>query len=156
MLQQAKDEDLTINVRHAKVLFCGAAKAGKTSFSHLLRNKEHDTDYKSTPAGDVQQVLVSDKVNVVGTNWISLDSKLETQQITNRLIAKLQNQKENKSPIHQNITRKFKNNSKMYNHINKLLQKQHIISVKMYLIQNQGRTYQKLTFLLLHPTANLH
>ena len=110
MLQQAKDEGLTINVRHAKVLFCGAAKAGKTSFSHLLRNEEHDTDYKSTPAGDAQQVLISDKVNVVGTNWISLDSKLETQQITNRLIAKLRNQKDDKPPVHQNIRRKFKIN----------------------------------------------
>ena len=110
MLQQAKDEGLTINVRHAKVLFCGAAKAGKTSFSHLLRNKEHDTDYKSTPAGDAQQVLISDKVNVVGTNWISLDSKLETQQITNRLIAKLRNQKDDKPPVHQNIRRNFKIN----------------------------------------------
>ena len=110
MLQQAKDEGLTINVRHAKVLFCGAAKAGKTSFSRHLRNQEHDTDYKSTPAGDAQQVLISDKVNVVGANWISLDSKLETQQITNRLIAKLRNKKDDKPTIHQKTKRKFKIN----------------------------------------------
>ena len=91
MLQQAKNEGLTINVRHAKVIFCGAAKAGKTSFSRLLRNEEHEATYKSTPAADSQQVLISDKVNVVGRDWINLDSKLETQQITNRLILKLQN-----------------------------------------------------------------
>ena len=98
MLQQAKNEGLTVNVRHAKILFCGAAKAGKSSFSRLLRNVEHEKVYKSTPAGDTQQVLISEKVNEVGTkvnvidsNWISLDSKLETQQITNRLI-KLQKQ----------------------------------------------------------------
>ena len=109
MLRQAKDEGLTINVRHAKVLFCGAAKAGKTSFSRLLRNEEHDKSYESTPAGDAQQVLISDKVNVVGTNWISLDNKLETQQITNRLIAKLRNQEDNGSPMHYTIKGMYTN-----------------------------------------------
>ena len=93
MIQQAKYEGLTINVRHAKVLFCGASCAGKTSFSRLLRNEEHVKTYKSTPAANSQQVLLSDKVNVVGTNWISLDSKLETQQVTSRLVLKLQCQK---------------------------------------------------------------
>ena len=93
MLQQAKDEGLTINVRHAKILFCGAARAGKTSFCRLLRNEEHEKEYKSTRAANAQQVLISDKVNVVGSNWICLDKKLETQQITNRLILKLQSKK---------------------------------------------------------------
>ena len=92
MLQQAKDEGLTINVRHAKILFCGASCAGKTSFSHLLKNQKHEAVYKSTPAGDAQQVLLSGRVNVEGTNWINLDSKLETQELTRRLILKLQNQ----------------------------------------------------------------
>ena len=90
MIQQAKNENLTINVRHAKILLCGAAKAGKTSFSRLLRNQKHETDYISTLAGDAQQVLISDKVNVLDSNWISLDSKTETQEITKRLILKLQ------------------------------------------------------------------
>ena len=93
MLLQAKSEGLTIKVRHAKILFCGASHAGKTSFSRHLRNEEHEKIYKSTPAANAQQVLISDKVNVVDTNWISLDSKLETQQITSRLIRKLQSQK---------------------------------------------------------------
>ena len=107
MLQQAKNEGLTVNVRHAKILFCGAAKAGKSSFSRLLRNEEHETVYKSTPVGDTQQVLISEKVNervgtkvnVIDKSWISLDSRLETQQITNRLILKLQNQKDAKSSM---------------------------------------------------------
>ena len=94
MVQQAKNEGLTINVRHAKILFCGAACAGKTSFSRVLRNEEHVKAYKSTPAAHSQQVLLSDKVNVVGTNWVSLDSKSETQEVTSRLIWKLQSQKD--------------------------------------------------------------
>ena len=93
MIQEAKNDSLTINVRHAKILFCGASCAGKTSFSRFLRNEEHVKIYKSTPAATSQQVLLSDKVNVVGTNWVSLDSKLETQQLTSRLILKLQSQK---------------------------------------------------------------
>ena len=95
IIQQAKNEDLTINVRHAKILFCGASCAGKTSFSHLLRNEDHVKAYKSTPAANSQQVLLSDKVSVVGTNWVSLDSKSETKQVTSRLILKLQSQKRN-------------------------------------------------------------
>ena len=90
MVQQAKDEGLTINVRHAKLLFCGASCAGKTSFSRLLRNQKHSAIYESTPAGDSQQVLISGKVNVVGTNWINLDDKLETQELTKRLIQNFQ------------------------------------------------------------------
>ena len=90
MLQQAKIEGLTINVRHAKILFCGASCAGKTSFSRLLKHQKHKTVYKSTPAGDAQQVLISGRVNVEGTNWINLDSKLETQELRRRLVVKLQ------------------------------------------------------------------
>ena len=93
MILQAKNDGLTINVRHAKILFCGACCAGKTSFSRLLRNEEHEKAYKSTPAANSQQVLLSDKINVVDTNWVSLDSKSETQQVTSRLIRKLQYQK---------------------------------------------------------------
>ena len=91
MLQEAKNEGLTIKVRHAKILFCGASKAGKTSFSRLLRNQKHETDYKSTPAGESQQVLISEKVNVVGTNWVELDCKLEAKNIIDRLILKMRN-----------------------------------------------------------------
>ena len=106
MLQQAKNEGLTINVRHAKILFCGASHAGKTSFSRLLRNQQHDPDYNSTPSGDTQQVLISgEKVSVEGTNWINLDRKLETEELTKRLIVKLQGQTDvdtDKSPLNGN------------------------------------------------------
>ena len=110
MLQQAKNEGLTINVRHAKVLFCGASCAGKTSFSCLLKNQKHEAVYKSTPAGDAQQVLISGRVNVEGTNWINLDSKLETQELTKRLILKLQIQENtdtNIPPLNRNSSSKF-------------------------------------------------
>ena len=87
MLKQAKHEGHTINVRHAKILFCGASHAGKTSFSRLLRGKKHETVYISTPAGDTQQVLLSgEKVNVEDTNWRSLDSESETQELTKKLV----------------------------------------------------------------------
>ena len=91
MVQQAKNEDLTINVRHAKILCCGAAKGGKTSFSRLLRNEDHSKVYESTSVGDTHQILISGtKVNIVGKNWVSLNSKLEIEEITKRLILKLQ------------------------------------------------------------------
>ena len=107
MLQQAKNEGLTINVRHAKVLFCGASCAGKTSFSRLLKNQNHEAAYKSTPAGDAQQMLLTGRVNVEGTNWINLDSKLETQELTKRLILKLQNQENTDITINRNSSSKF-------------------------------------------------
>ena len=110
MLQQAKNEGLTINVRHAKVLFCGASCAGKTSFSRLLKNQKHEAVYKSTPAGDAQQVLISGRVNVEGTNWINLDSKSETQELTKRLILKLKNQESTDitiPPLNRNSSSKF-------------------------------------------------
>ena len=104
MLQQAKSEGLTINVRHAKILFCGASSAGKSSFCRLLTNQEHEEVYKSTPVGYAQQVLISgERVNVVGSNWISLDTHLEIQELTRRLISRLQNQKDTNmdtAPIH--------------------------------------------------------
>ena len=110
MLRQAKNEGLTINVRHAKVLFCGASCAGKTSFSRLLKNQKHEVVYKSTPAGDAQQVLISGRVNVEGTDWINLDSKLETQELTKRLIIKLQHQQNtdiNIPPLNENSSSTF-------------------------------------------------
>ena len=91
LLRQAKNEDLTINVRHARITVCGASGSGKTSFIHLLQNKRHKTYDESTPAG-AGVAIISEKINLQGTDWITLDSRLETQQITNRLIFKLQQQ----------------------------------------------------------------
>ena len=91
MLKQAKSEGLTIKVKHAKILFCGASSAGKTSFCRLLKGEKHETVHKSTPAGHSQQVLLSgEKINVVGSTWISLNTQLETKELTKKLIARLQ------------------------------------------------------------------
>ena len=95
MVQQAKSEGITINVRHAKILFCGASRAGKSSFSRLLRNRSYKK-LESTPAGHTKQVLIAGKVNVVGSDWISLDSSLETQTLTEKLHLILQSKKDTK------------------------------------------------------------
>ena len=89
MLYEAKRQGLTIKVTHAKVLFCGSSKAGKSSFSRLLRNEKHEHEYESTPVADTRQLLVSGKVNVTGTDWKDLDSNLEIQQLRKRFIHKL-------------------------------------------------------------------
>ena len=101
MVQQAKSEGTTINVRHAKILFCGASRAGKTCFSRLLRNKSYKNS-ESTPAGHTKQVLIAGKVNVVGSDWVNLESDSETQALIEKLQLNLQykhNTKEVKSPV---------------------------------------------------------
>ena len=101
MVQKAKNEDTTINVRHAKILFCGASRAGKTCFSRLLRNKSYK-DSESTEAGHTKQVLIAGKVNLVGSDWVNLDSDSETQALAEKLQLILQyknDTKENKSPV---------------------------------------------------------
>ena len=101
MVQQAKSESITINVRHAKILFCGASRAGKTCFSRLLRNKSYKNS-ESTPAGHTKQVLIAGKVNVVDSEWVNLESDSETQALTEKLQLILQyknDTKEDKSPV---------------------------------------------------------
>ena len=96
MVQKAKDEGLTIKVRHAKILFCGAPRVGKTSFSRLLRNKEHK-EVGSTDAGHAKQVLISGKVNVVEKEWINLNRKLETHRLTEILSLKVHEEEQIKN-----------------------------------------------------------
>ena len=89
MLHEAKKQGLTIKLRHAKLLFCGPSKAGKSSFSRLLRNKAHENTYISTLVGETKQLLVSGMVDVTGTGWKDLDSNLEIQELRRRFIDKL-------------------------------------------------------------------
>ena len=95
MVQQAKSEGITINVRHAKMLFCGASRAGKTCFSRLLRNESYKNS-ESTPAGHTKQVLIAGKVNVVGSDWVNLESHSETQALTEKLQLILQHKNDTK------------------------------------------------------------
>ena len=92
MVQKAKNEGLTVNVRHTKILFCGAPQVGKTSFCRLLRNKEHK-ELGSTDAGHAKQVLLG-KVNVIDTEWINLDRNLEIQTLTEILNLKVHEQEQ--------------------------------------------------------------
>jgi len=62
IILQTKRNGLTIKIRHAKVVFCGASKAGKTSFSRLLRNIPFEQNYNSTGIGDSKQVLISSNI----------------------------------------------------------------------------------------------
>ena len=89
IIRQAKRDGLTIKIRHAKVVFCGSSKAGKTSFSHLLRNIPLEDSYISTGVGDSKQVLIS-KVNVRGTDWKDLDIKEEIQALMENLISRVE------------------------------------------------------------------
>ena len=88
-LHEAKKQGLTLTLRHAKIMFCGPSKAGKTSFSHLLRNIPLRKGYNSTPLGEAQQILVSQKVDVIGTEWKYLDVELEMQKIMSLLVSRL-------------------------------------------------------------------
>ena len=117
MVQQAKDEDLTIKVRHAKIMFCGASHAGKSSFSRLLQNKPHKYEYESTAVGETTQVmsnsegsnclgpddkkyLISEKVS---SSWVALDSKKETERLTNIMWLLLEKQKKTEDGNHSSI-----------------------------------------------------
>ena len=93
LIQHAKERKLTIELCHAKIMFCGSSKAGKTSFTKLLQNIEFDvTNYTSTDVGETTQVLVSDMVNVRGTEWFHLNAELEIKQLTQKLLTKVKDE----------------------------------------------------------------
>ena len=90
LIQHAKEKKLTIELCHAKIMFCGSSKAGKTSFIKLLQNIEFDDkNYTSTDVGETTQVLVSDMINVRGTEWFHLNAELEIKQLTQKLLSKV-------------------------------------------------------------------
>ena len=93
LIQYAKSRKLTIELCHAKIMFCGSSKAGKTSFTKLLQNIEFDNEnYTSTDVGETTQVLVSDMVNVRGTEWFHLNAELEIKQLTQKLLTKIKDE----------------------------------------------------------------
>ena len=85
LLLEAKRQGATMKVRHAKILFCGASGAGKTSFCRLLKNVPLDKEWNSTGLGDSQQIMVSEKATMESNEWSELDPPEEINQLKLRL-----------------------------------------------------------------------
>ena len=85
LIQEAKGRGLTIKVRYAKILFCGASGAGKTSFTHLLKNKKLETKQHSTGLTNLQHIMISEKASFEGTEWIDLNPYEEFLQLKLRM-----------------------------------------------------------------------
>ena len=88
-------------------MVCGAAKAGKTNFTYLLRNKKLKEKYESTGVSDTKQVVVKQKsninsdtkeavtklkFNICGTDWTDLTDKLEYEELIQTLLSELNKQ----------------------------------------------------------------
>ncbi|XP_065909288.1 uncharacterized protein [Dysidea avara] len=89
LINEAKKGGYTMKVRHAKVLFCGASGAGKTSFVRLLKNEEFESKHDSTGLGDTQQIMISRKATIQGTKWVDLNPTEELSQLKLRIHHKL-------------------------------------------------------------------
>ena len=74
-----------MKVRHAKILFCGASGAGKTSFCRLLKNKPLDEEWNSTGLGDSQQIMITEKATLKNNEWTELNPAEEIDQLKLRL-----------------------------------------------------------------------
>ena len=85
LLVDAKQQGLTMKVRHAKILFCGASGAGKTSFCQLLKNIPLDKKRNSTGLGDSQQIMVTEKATMKNNEWTHLLPEEEIHQLKLRL-----------------------------------------------------------------------
>ena len=85
LLLEAKQQGATMKVRHAKILFCGASGAGKTSFSRLLKNVPLDEKRNSTGVGESQQIMISEKATMKNNEWSELSPAEEINQLKLRL-----------------------------------------------------------------------
>ena len=94
LVQEAKEKGLTMKIRHAKILFCGASGAGKTSFARLLKDRKYQVKQCSTGLGDLQQIMLSEKASFEGTKWVDLHPPEEFLQLKLRLYHKLLSQTE--------------------------------------------------------------
>ena len=81
LVQEAKEKGLTMKVRYAKIMFCGASGAGKTSFSCLLKNKKLHDNQRSTGLGDLHQIMISEKASFKGIEWVNLIPPEELLQL---------------------------------------------------------------------------
>lgn len=84
-MYEAKLKGATMKVRYAKVLFCGASGAGKTSFCQLLKHKPFNEKHISTGVADAQQIMISEKAAMKGNILTELDPAEEIHQLKLRL-----------------------------------------------------------------------
>ena len=89
LMNEAKKDGYTMKVRHAKILFCGASGAGKTSFVRLLKNEKFRDQYHSTGLGNTQQIMIARKATIQGTEWVDLNPAEELHQLKLRIHYKL-------------------------------------------------------------------
>ena len=89
LMDEAKKGGYTMKVRHAKILFCGASGAGKTSFVRSLKNEKFKDKYHSTGLGNTQQIMISRKATIQGTKWVDLNPTEELHQLKLRIHYKL-------------------------------------------------------------------
>ena len=85
LLLEAKQQGATMKVRHAKVLFCGASGAGKTSFSRSLKNVPLNEKWNSTGLGESQQIMISEKATMKNNEWSELSPAEEIDRLKLRL-----------------------------------------------------------------------
>ena len=111
MIEDAKARNLTIKLRHAKILFCGASRAGKTNFSNFLRGIPFAENSGSTGFAESNQVLkVSNKIKIAEDDWINLDSdemqrKYLLQQLTKQLESTKDTMKSSVIPAQKSVTK---------------------------------------------------
>ena len=91
ILNQAKQENITVHVRHTKVMICGASGAGKTCLTCLLKHTTIPEQYKSTDVGESMQIFVVNKKEErkdenITVTWTEFDEGKEIDKITNRLL----------------------------------------------------------------------
>ena len=95
ILNQAKQEEVTVLVRHTKVMICGASGAGKTCLTCLLKHIPIPEKYKSTDLGKSMQIFVVNKKEKMNENitWTELDEDKEIDKLTNKLLSYIMNKK---------------------------------------------------------------
>ena len=87
ILNQAKQDKVTVHVRHTKVMLCGASGAGKTCLTCLLKHIPIPEQYRSTDLGKSMQIFVVNKKEKMNITWTELDEDKEIDKLTNQLLS---------------------------------------------------------------------
>ena len=100
LLSQAKQDKVTVKVRHTKVMICGSARVGKTCLTCLLKGDCIPENYKSTNFGDSIQIVVVKRERKEGEKteenitWEKLGEKQEKEEVSRRLLNYIRNKNE--------------------------------------------------------------